>query len=50
MEKTQIFEPFPMEFLTPSKKVHLGEINKIIKHKNTTRGRKVVASFKSGLW
>ncbi len=30
MEKTQILEPFPMEFLTPSKKVHLGEINKRI--------------------
>jgi len=28
MEKTQILEPFPMEYLTPSKKVHLGEINK----------------------
>jgi len=30
MEKTQILEPFPMESLTPSKIVHLGEINKII--------------------
>ncbi len=30
MEKTQILEPFPMESLTPSKRVHLGEINKII--------------------
>jgi hypothetical protein len=30
MEKTQILEPFPMESLTPSKKVHLGEINKRI--------------------
>ncbi len=30
MEKTQIFEPFPMESLTPSKIVHLGEINKRI--------------------
>jgi hypothetical protein len=28
MEKTQILEPFPMESLTPSKRVHLGEINK----------------------
>jgi hypothetical protein len=28
MEKTQNLEPFPMESLTPSKKVHLGEINK----------------------
>jgi hypothetical protein len=30
MEKTQIFEPFPMESLTPPKRVHLGEINKRI--------------------
>jgi hypothetical protein len=30
MEKTKILEPFPMEPLTPSKKVHLGEINKRI--------------------
>jgi hypothetical protein len=30
MEKKQILEPFPMEFLTPSKRVHLGEINKRI--------------------
>jgi hypothetical protein len=30
MEKTKILEPFPMEFLTPSKRVHLGEINKRI--------------------
>jgi hypothetical protein len=30
MEKTQIFEPFPMEFLIPSKRVHLGKINKRI--------------------
>ncbi len=30
MEKTQILEPFPMESLTPSKRVHLGEINKTI--------------------
>jgi hypothetical protein len=30
MEKTQNFEPFPMEFLTPSKMVHLGKINKIV--------------------
>jgi len=30
MEKTQILEPFPMESLTPSKNVHLGEINKTI--------------------
>jgi hypothetical protein len=29
-KKTQILEPFPMESLTPSKRVHLGEINKII--------------------
>jgi hypothetical protein len=28
MEKSQIFKPFPMECLTPSKRVHLGEINK----------------------
>jgi hypothetical protein len=28
MEKKQILEPFPMEFLTPSKRVHLGEVNK----------------------
>jgi hypothetical protein len=28
MEKPQIFETFRMEFLTPSKRVHLGEINK----------------------
>jgi hypothetical protein len=28
MEKTQILEPFLMESLTPSKRVHLGEINK----------------------
>jgi len=26
----KIFKPFLMEFLTPSKRVHLGEINKII--------------------
>jgi hypothetical protein len=32
MEKPQIFESFPMECLTPSKWVHLGEINK--KHFN----------------
>ncbi len=30
MEKTQILEPFPMECLAPSKRVHLGEINKRI--------------------
>jgi hypothetical protein len=30
MEKTQILEPFLMESLTPSKSVHLGEINKRI--------------------
>jgi hypothetical protein len=30
MEKIQILEPFPMKFLTPSKRVHLGEINKRI--------------------
>jgi hypothetical protein len=29
MEKTQILGPFPMESLTPSKRVHVGEINKI---------------------
>jgi hypothetical protein len=29
-KKTQILEPFPMESLTPSKRVHLGEINKRI--------------------
>jgi len=29
MGKTQILEPFPMESLTPSRRVHLGEINKI---------------------
>jgi len=28
MEKTQILESFPMEYLAPSKMVHLGEINK----------------------
>jgi len=28
VEKTQNLEPFPMESLTPSKKVHLSEINK----------------------
>jgi len=28
MGKTQIFEPFPMKSLTPSRRVHLGEINK----------------------
>jgi hypothetical protein len=28
IEKLQNFEPFPMECLTPSKMVHLGEINK----------------------
>jgi hypothetical protein len=28
MEKTKILEPFPMESLTPSKRVHLCEINK----------------------
>ncbi len=28
--KKKNFEPFPMEFLTPSKMVHLGEINKRI--------------------
>jgi len=27
-EKTKILELFPMQFLTPSKRVHLGEINK----------------------
>ncbi len=30
MEKTQILKSFPMEYLTPSKRVHLGEINKRI--------------------
>jgi hypothetical protein len=30
MEKTQILEPFPMEYLTLSKRVHLGEIKKRI--------------------
>jgi hypothetical protein len=30
MEKKQILEPFPMESLTPSKSVNLGEINKRI--------------------
>jgi hypothetical protein len=30
MEKTQNLEPFPMEYLTLSKRVHLGEINKRI--------------------
>jgi len=30
MEKIQILEPSPMESLTPSKRVHLGEINKRI--------------------
>jgi hypothetical protein len=30
MEKTQILEPFTMESLAPSKRVHLGEINKRI--------------------
>jgi hypothetical protein len=30
IEKTQILEPIPMESLTPSKRVHLGEINKRI--------------------
>jgi hypothetical protein len=30
MEKTKFFEPFPMESLTSSKRVHLGEINTII--------------------
>jgi hypothetical protein len=29
-KKTQILEPFPMESLTPSNRVHLGEINKRI--------------------
>jgi hypothetical protein len=28
MGKTQILEPFPVEYLTPSRRVHLGEINK----------------------
>jgi len=28
MKKTQMLEPFSMESLTPSKRVHLGEINK----------------------
>jgi hypothetical protein len=28
MEKNKILKPFPMESLTPSKRVHLGEINK----------------------
>ena len=28
MKKTQNLEPFPMEFLIPSKRVHLGEVNK----------------------
>jgi hypothetical protein len=27
--KMEIFKPFLMEFLTPSKRVHLREINKI---------------------
>jgi hypothetical protein len=27
-KKPQILKPFPMECLTPSKRVHLGEINK----------------------
>jgi hypothetical protein len=30
MEKIQILEPFPMEVLTPSKRVHLCEIKKKI--------------------
>jgi len=30
MEKTQILEPFPMESLTLSKRIHLGEIIKIV--------------------
>jgi hypothetical protein len=30
MEKTKFFESFPMESLTPSKRVHLGEMNKRI--------------------
>jgi hypothetical protein len=30
MEKTKILESFPMESLTPSKRVHLGEMNKRI--------------------
>jgi hypothetical protein len=30
MEKTQILGPFPMESLTPSRRVNLGEINKRI--------------------
>jgi hypothetical protein len=30
MKKTQNLEPIPMEFLIPSKRVHLGEINKRI--------------------
>jgi hypothetical protein len=33
METTQILESFPMEYLTPSKRVHLGEINKRILRK-----------------
>jgi hypothetical protein len=28
MEKTQVFEPFLVDFLTLSKRVHLNEINK----------------------
>jgi hypothetical protein len=28
MEKTQIFQPFPMKILTPSKRVRLSEIIK----------------------
>jgi hypothetical protein len=28
MGKTKILEPFPMESLTPSRRVHLSEINK----------------------
>ncbi len=30
MEKIQILEPFLIEYLIPSKRVHLGEINKRI--------------------
>jgi hypothetical protein len=33
MERTQNFEPFPMEILTPSKRVHLSEIIKRVFNK-----------------
>jgi hypothetical protein len=45
-KKTQILEPFSMESLTPSKRVHLGEINKrIFKELNKINLQTISMSF-----